>query len=110
MIPHSDTGAMLKQYFDHKRIRKAALARKLNVASNKLDYALKQKTIQTQFLWDLSIALEHNFFQDIAAMLPTSYSVSQPQNIDLKNKILQLEQQVSVLEVEKELLLKVLQK
>ena len=103
-------GSLIHNYFKLKRIFKAALARKMNLKPSSISYCLKQKSVQTQFLWDLSVALEHNFYQDIANLLPENYSVTTPNNIDLKNQIAALEKQVLILTTEKEILLKTLGK
>jgi hypothetical protein len=110
MITNPSFSTIIKTYFDQKRIRKSALARKMNINVKTLNFVSEHKTIKAQLLWDLSVALEHNFFHDIASMLPTEYLASQPHNGNLNTKILQLEQKILILEAEKELLLKVLQK
>ncbi len=60
------TGKMLKEYIDKKRIFKSALGRVLNLNIKSILEYQKNDTIQTAILWDLSNALKHNFFMDLA--------------------------------------------
>lgn len=105
-----DISKLLGEYFSKKRIRKAALARKMNKNQNYIMHLQKRPSIQTQSLWELSHALEHNFFQDVALMLPGSYTTSLPENDVKDNTITQLQEEIKILKAEKEVLLQVLRK
>ena len=102
-----NTGELLKTYFKQKRIRKAALARLLNRSSNTLVTFVKNETIQTAVLWEISNALKHNFFMDIAVQLPATYSVNVPPDTSKDERISQLEQEVALLKAEKQVLIEV---
>jgi hypothetical protein len=105
-----NTGELLKAYFDQKRIRKAALSRLMGKKLKALLQYEKNTTIQTRILWDLSAALQHNFFMDIAMMLPNDYSTNDDLFKEKNDRIKELEHQVELLTKEKELLLEVLKK
>jgi hypothetical protein len=105
-----NTGELLKNYFDAKRIRKAALSRLLGKKLNTLMYYEKSKSIQTQTLLQISVALKHNFFMDIAMMLPNDYSTNDDLFKEKNDRIKELERDVELLTKEKELLMEVLKK
>ena len=107
--PAPNTGAMLSSYFKEKRIRKSALARWINREPNTLYSFEKKASIQTSILWEICHALHYNFFADLAAQLPTSYA-TQSASSELANKIAQLEQEIIMLNREKNLLLEALKK
>lgn len=101
--PH--TGQMLTALYKKRRISKAALARKLNRrASTMADY-VKNSTIQTAILWEISHALKHNFFLDIAAQLPDTFATNVPADTSKDEKIVQLEQENLILKAKVEVLL-----
>jgi hypothetical protein len=105
-----NTGALLLHYFTKNRIRKAALARKLNKNISNIMYYQKQPSLQTQILWELSHVLEHNFFLDIAAQLPNTYSTSAPTTNIKDTTIAQLQQEITILKAEKEVVLQAFKK
>ena len=103
--PAPHTGEMLKALYKKRRISKAALARKINRRASTLASFAKNHTIQTAVLWELSHALKHNFFADIAAQLPAEYATNVEANTTNTDRITQLERQVELLEAEKNVLL-----
>lgn len=104
--PH--TGKMLKAFYKKNRIYKAALARTLNRAFNTIADYEKNHTIQTALLWEICHALKHNFFADIAALLPTTYSVTAPPDTSKDERIAQLEQEVALLKAKHDSLMEAL--
>jgi hypothetical protein len=105
-----NTGELIKTYFEQKRIRRAALARLMGKSLKAVLQHEKNSTIQTRILWDLSVALKHNFFMDIAQMLPNDFSTNDAIFEEKNNRIAELEQEVAILKKEKELLLEVFKK
>lgn len=103
-------GDLLKNYLDSNKIYKSSLARKLNKADNVILYYQKQASLQTSILFELCHALKHNFFQDIAAQLPNNYTTSVPEDHQKDDTIAQLEQQILILQAEKEVLLQAFKK
>jgi hypothetical protein len=103
-------GNLIKEYLDGKKIAKSALARKLNKTDATILYYQKQPSLQVHILQNLCHALQHNFFQDIAAQLPTSYSTSVPINHTKDDIIAQLQQEIIILKAEKEVLLQAFKK
>lgn len=101
---------ILLEYFTKNRTRKAALARKLQKDTSFITRIQKRNSLQTQLLLELCHALQHNFFQDLAASLPSSYSSSVSESDIKDNTITQLQEEIKILKAEKEVLLQVLRK
>jgi hypothetical protein len=100
------TGNLLTAFFTLRRIRKSALARHLNRNKNSVLNFQKNSTIQTAILWEISMVLKHNFFMDIASMLPPEFTTDAPINAEKDERILTLEKQVELLTAERDVLLK----
>jgi len=100
-----NTAQIIGLYFVKNRTRKAALARRLHKNISHIMGLQKKPSIQTQTLWELCHALEHNFFLDIAAQLPIDYSTNAPANHDKDQIIALLQQQILKLQTEKDVLL-----
>ena len=101
-----NTGMMLISYFREKRTRKSALARMLNKRPSTLAGFTKNTSIQTTVLWEICHALKHNFFADMAAMLPENYTTNVKPNTANEERIAELELQNTVLKAEVAVLLK----
>jgi hypothetical protein len=100
------TGNLLKTYYAKNRIRKSPLARHLGRNVNTIARYLKNSTIQTAILWEISMVLKHNFFMDIASMLPPEFTTDAPINAEKDERILALEKQVELLTAERDVLLR----
>lgn len=101
-----NTGELLKKYFLEHRIRKAALARAINRNKNMVLKYQKQSTIQVAILWEISVALKHNFFADIASKLPPDFTTYALPDNSLQEKIMDLETKLKLTEAERDVLLK----
>lgn len=81
-------GKILNLVFEVRRIRKAALARMLDVNPVQINHYLKNESIQTNRLLELSMHLKHNFFMDIAQQLPADFATTQDvfaaKNVEIK--------------------------
>jgi hypothetical protein len=105
-----DTGALLKAFFKKRRISKAALARTLNRASKTLVGFVKRSSIQTAVLWEICHALKHNFFADIAAQLPATYTTNDIADNTQTERIAQLEHENALLQAKYDALVEVMRK
>jgi len=70
----------------------------------------KRDSLQASMLWNLSHALGHNFFADIAQHLPEHYTKTQPEVTALQEKITALEHQNELLTSQLNLLKEVMRK
>lgn len=96
---------IINHHLETKRIRRAALARKMGIKLYTLLSYQKKSSIQTNKLWELSHALEHNFFTDIATQLPTSYTTTIDIHAENQQKIADLELQIKQLKIENKVLM-----
>ena len=105
-----NSGTLIAAYLKKHRIYKAALARMLHRSPTTIYDFMKRSSIQTEILWELSLALKHNFFAEIAALLPADFT---PENAALAAKNLeieQLQQKLERVQSEKELLMQLLKR
>jgi hypothetical protein len=102
-------GQLLKDYLTKHRIIKSALARRIGKNDNEILRYQKSASLKTDVLLALSHALQHNFFADIALLLPTTYSQTYAPEATAKDaRIAKLEQENALLTNERNLLLQVL--
>lgn len=87
--PAFDVGLLLRNYIKQHRIYKSALARAVNRHPTTLQDLIKKPSLQTTILWEISVALKHNFFADIAAQLGIADGFENP----LQQRVTELEKQ-----------------
>ena len=95
--PH--LGKLLKDYITKHSVYRSSLARYMERQPSTIEYYLKQPTLQTAILWELSTALKHNFFADLAAQLPPDFTTNAP------DPTLLLQERIAALEAKNKLLL-----
>lgn len=100
-----DFGKMLKQYIDRNRIAKSELARKIEVNDSQILAYQKRASLQLNLVLRLSNALKHNFFLDIAATLPATYTTDAPIDDSKDQLIADLQQEIVILKAKVEVLL-----
>lgn len=103
-----NVGQMLTAHFKKHRIRLAALARLMQIDLSNFMLYQKKESIQTKRLLEISQHLKHNFFMDIAVMLPPTFTTTKNPTEDKDLRIAQLEEEVKLLKNENAVLLKVL--
>jgi len=62
-------GSLLAEKIKEKRLSKALIARRINRSVNAVSPLLKRPSMQTYLLWELSIALNYNFFEHLSEQL-----------------------------------------
>ena len=107
--PH--TGKMLGAAVKKQQVRKSALAPALERSFTTVNGYFKRASIQTSILWELSLALKHNFFADMAAALPPEL----PSNVPIAEdgaapRIAELEAELTAVRRERDLLREILTK
>ena len=89
-------GHLFKSFIKSRKISKASLARKISRDDSTILYYQKHASVQIAIVWQLSHALKHNFFADIAAQLPSTYT----SNVSIDNskdlRIAQLENELAI--------------
>ena len=97
-------GNLLANYIEKNRIYKSSLARKMNRSDSTILQFTKQQSVQSSILWEISHALKHNFFADLAAQLPADYTTDAPQDTIKDETIAQLKRRIEILEAQVEVL------
>jgi transcriptional regulator with XRE-family HTH domain len=98
-------GELIKNYLTVNKISRAALARELNVGDGTILSYQKSSGGNNSTLLLLCHALKHNFFADIAALLPKTYTTTAPIDHSSSLKIAELKQEITILKAEKAVLL-----
>lgn len=98
--PH--TGSILKTFLGRKRVPKALLAQKLGYNTTCVYAYFKRPTMQVALLWKLSILLDHNFFKDIAALLPADLSTNVLPDTTKDGLLAAKDEQIVILQKENE--------
>lgn len=92
--PH--VGRLLNRFIKERRIFKSALARKLGVRPQTVQTYLEKSTMQSVTIWQLSIALEHNFLHDLADQLPKAFSTYAVKDTVMEHKCAALEEELKI--------------
>lgn len=103
-----NTGELLSEYYNRKRIYKSVLARKTGIGYQTILQQRKEKTMQVEALVKISEVLGHNFFMDIAVQFPKSFTTNAPIDAAAANEIEALKERIKQLETENQVLLKVI--
>jgi hypothetical protein len=104
-IKAPDTGSILKTFLGRKGVSKALLAQKLGYNTTCVYVYFKRPTMQVSLLWRLSILLGHNFFKDIAALLPADLSTNVLPDNTKDNLLTIKDEQIAALQKENERLI-----
>lgn len=68
-IPGLDIGGLIRATQQQQRVTHAVLSRRLNRNQSAIKRMLYNSSMQTYLVWELSVALKHNFFADLAQQL-----------------------------------------
>ena len=100
--PH--IGKMLKSFYLARKVNKSGLARDISKSKATVQTYETRASLPCRVLWDISVAVRHNFFADIAAQLPQTFTTNQPEDTTQAQRIAQLEEEVKILTGQLELL------
>src|SRR6187402_2812086 len=106
MILNINTGELLSEYYNRRRIYKSVLARKTGIGYQTILQQRKEKTMQVDALVKISEVLGHNFFMDIAVQFPKTFTTNAPIDQTTANEIEALKEKIKLLENENQVLLK----
>lgn len=67
-LPH--IGNLVAEIMKQKKVTVAEVARKLGVTSSSVANYLRNDSLQIRILWQLGLALEHNFLAELMDFLP----------------------------------------
>jgi hypothetical protein len=97
-------GELLQLYFKENKVSKAALSRDLGITPPNLEVRIKKASFQTDTLLKISQILEHNFFADIAALLPSEFPTNKGVDTSKDELIAALQLEIKILERERDML------
>lgn len=100
--PH--IGTMLKNFYVERKVNKAGLARAIVKNKSTVQTYDTRSSLPCRVLWDISVAVQHNFFADLAAQLPQAYTTNVPEDTTQAQRIAQLEEENKILAGQLELL------
>jgi len=70
---HPDMGNFIHYHIQQNKIKKADLARALNVAPTSLNDYFKKPSLSFTTLWNLSLAMNHNFVSQLGEYFPVPF-------------------------------------
>lgn len=99
--PHPHIGSMVEKVMKTKGISKAELARQMGLSGVSIGFYLKHHSLQFGILWDLGIALKHDFLLEITNSYPEGFPLNENANIikklnENKAKIADLEKEIEI--------------
>jgi hypothetical protein len=96
--PMPSLGKDLKKYFKENRTRKGTLSKIMGKHRSSIMRYQKQDDLWCSILWHLSLGLNHNFFADLAAQLPTDFTTHAPDpTLALQEELKQLREENKLL-------------
>jgi hypothetical protein len=114
-MPH--VGSMLTSISKKRNMAIASVARKLGRSAVGVAAYRRRPSLQLSIVYELCHALQHNLLLDIAATLPATFSNNIPKDTSkdeqiqaLQNQLLATQQQLKGAILERDILLKVLDK
>ncbi len=96
--PYPSIGQILDQFARLNHVNKSALSRSIGVSPKVVSDYFKRSSLQLGIIWNLSIALHHNFIAQIAEQMPIDFETKK--EAALKNEIAALKDQIEKLEIE----------
>ena len=103
-LPH--IGDLLTAHIREHRYHASAIARKLGKSDATVLKLRKTADPRVATLWALSQVLEHNFFADVAGMLPPHFTSNVPVDDSKDKRIAALERELEIVKAEREVLLR----
>jgi hypothetical protein len=93
-------GQLLSSFYKSKKISRAAMGRALGVQGSAITYHHTCETLNTRIILNYSVAFKHNFFLDLAALLPKEFTTNAPQAQAELAEMEQLKAQINTIQLE----------
>lgn len=101
-----NVGAMLLQTLHRKRVTHAVLGRRLGRDQSMIGDLLTRSSMQAYLIWELSVALNHNFFADLAAQFDGTAPATTDKNTSTTTEMQRLREENAQLRTERDYLRK----
>ena len=98
-------GELLNFHMESRFIRSQQLAKLLGKTGQTITAYRTTSVMRSDMIAEISYALKHNFFQDIANLLPVEFTVNTELNSNNQRYVNQLEEENKVLKIQNELLI-----
>lgn len=98
-------GNLIAWIIQEKHLKKATIAKQLDIAPTTLNQYFKQSSVQVGILWRLSQAMEYNFLADLADRLSISFETKK--EATLQKSLSEKEEELKILKIELNLLKKI---
>ena len=102
--PHPHIGAMVRKVMINKAVSQAELARRLQISSSSMAQYFRNSSLQFGILWNLGIALEHDFLTELSNHYPVNISFNEKSKLvsglkEKTEKINDLEKEIKIYKV-----------
>ena len=101
-----DMGELLSFYMESRFVRGEQLANLLGRTGQTISKYRTTSVMRSDMIAEISYALKHNFFQDMANHLPSDFTVNTALNSEKQQYITQLEEENKMLKIQNELLIR----
>lgn len=98
---YPNIGKLVRKAMLEKGISKAELARRMGINPTSINGYLDHSSLQLGIIWNLGIALQHDFLLEIANHYPSGFALNQNSNIikelnEKNQKITDLEKEIEI--------------
>lgn len=100
-----DMGELLSFHMESRFIRNEKLANLIGKTGQTITKYRTTEIMRSDMIAEISYALQHNFFQDMANLLPAEFTVNAELNSNNQRYVNQLEEENKVLKIQNELLI-----
>lgn len=107
-MPH--LGNILSRFYVERKVNKSGLARAIAKDKSTVQKYDTRASLPCRILWDISVAVKHNFFADLAAQLPETYTTNLPEDNTQAQRIAQLEEENKIMAAQLKMLKEVMGK
>jgi hypothetical protein len=101
-----DFGQLLSFYMESRFVRGEQLALLLGKTGQTISKYRTTAVMRSDTIAQISNVLKHNFFQDMANLLPSDYTINTALNSNNQRYVNQLEEENKVLKIQNELLIR----
>jgi len=95
---YPNIGRVLADYFKKQSINRAKLSRQLSVPSPSIVRYMEKETLQFKTIWNISVALNHNFIAEMGEKLPINHITVR--EAALQNQVETLQKELEKLNIE----------
>lgn len=88
---YPNIGKVLADYFKKQSINRSKLSKQLSVPGPSIVRYMEKETLQFKTIWNISVALNHNFIAEMGEKLPVDYVTIREKELQKQVETLQKE-------------------